>query len=436
MKTCTRAAVLVVTIVNLISAAGVDVTATNVSQLPYAELKKMFEEDETLEGIRVTGYTASQVTIVYKGRYLNYELNKLSPAQRAKVDNLLALEKEQRRQEMTKEHEEAARAGMLREVDGMVYNLMRPTPDWVTFRNVRAFQKSYDGILVDTEKSAYDFNIIFVENLPNFDRVADNDTITFTAKHTGTYTYITRAGTSKTVHKYDCGTIPGTKKAPGLVRSPTDTRKAVLDPAWDSSGTGFFITTDGHLVTCNHVVEGGKRFAVKHSTGTLNAKVIAHDASNDLAIVKVEGTFPALSINTNPVSLGQSVFTIGFPNVEMQGLAPKYTDGKVSSVTGLRDEEMNIQISVPVQPGNSGGPLVDPQGSIVGVVVARLSDYAALRRTRSIPQNVNYAVKTVPLFELIKQAGLKDKVSFTASTNEKVLERVEKATVLVLVSDQ
>src|SRR5208282_2594685 len=105
------------------------------------------------------------------------------------------------------------------------------------------------------------------------------------------------------------------------------------------------------------------------------------------------GSFPALSISrAESADLGQEVFTIGFPNIVMQGIAPKYTDGKISSLAGMMDDPTEYQISVPVQPGNSGGPLCDANGQVVGIVVARLNDLTVLQASGAVPQNVNYAV--------------------------------------------
>jgi S1-C subfamily serine protease len=406
----------------------------DVSSLSYEQVKQMFEKDEKLEGVRISSFTASSVTVIYKGRYLNFDRAKLSPAQQVQIDALIARTKEQNQEQAAKENDEAARRGMLREVDGVVYNLMRPTADWKQFDRVKVLQKTEDGLLVDIAESRDDLVLVFVRNLPQFANVADGDTISFLARQTGTYTYMTRAKVDKTVRQYDCGTAPGKWKKPGLVRAPGE-KPAALDGSWASSGTGFFITADGYLATCHHVVDDGKVFSVRTPGGKFPARVVASDETNDVAILKVAGTFKPLAINTNALRLGQPAFTIGFPNIDIQGLAPKYTDGKVSSLSGIRDDTSAFQISVPVQPGNSGGPLTDAGGNIIGVVVARLSDYSVLRRTRSLPQNVNYAVKTGPLVRLIRRLGIEQKVRFSAATDANdPVKAVEDATALILVS--
>jgi S1-C subfamily serine protease len=161
-------------------------------------------------------------------------------------------------------------------------------------------------------------------------------------------------------------------------------------------GSGFFVSKNGYLLTNHHVVDGARKIEVHYRGHEFEAKVAADDPTNDLAVLKVEGgPFESLSISRKEAAdLGQDVFTIGFPNIQMQGVEPKYTDGKISSLAGMRDDPSEYQISVPLQPGNSGGPLCDLHGEVVGIVVARLNDMAMLETSGMMPQNVNYAVKS------------------------------------------
>ena len=87
------------------------------------------------------------------------------------------------------------------------------------------------------------------------------------------------------------------------------------------------------------------------------------------------------------------VATIGFPNIEIQGFSPKVTKGEISSENGESDDPRSWQISAPVQPGNSGGPLLDQSGNLIGVIEAKLGLKAA-KATGDLPQNVSYAVKS------------------------------------------
>jgi S1-C subfamily serine protease len=92
--------------------------------------------------------------------------------------------------------------------------------------------------------------------------------------------------------------------------------------------------------------------------------------------------------------MGDPVFTLGFPHTDLMGKSMKLSDGIVNSLTGYRDDPRTLQISVPVQSGNSGGPLINAQGEVVGIVAAKLAAAEVFRWTGDMPQNVNYAIKT------------------------------------------
>ena len=161
------------------------------------------------------------------------------------------------------------------------------------------------------------------------------------------------------------------------------------------SGSGTVVSTTGHILTAAHVVVGATRLSIVTAQGTMTARVLHVDEANDLAVLKISsGTFVALPVAlARNVRLGQTVATIGFPNIQIQGFSPKVTKGEISSVNGFRDDPRSWQISVPVQPGNSGGPLLDENGNLIGVVVSKLGMRAA-KLTGDIPQNVNFAIKS------------------------------------------
>jgi arginine/ornithine transport system substrate-binding protein len=169
------------------------------------------------------------------------------------------------------------------------------------------------------------------------------------------------------------------------------------------TGTGFFISNNGYIVTNHHVIQNAAEVEIKDYRGQNHvAKIIHVDRANDLALLKVEGDFLALPIaRSNSVRRGDSVFTLGFPNTSLQGHAVKLTDGTISSISGIKDEPNNFQVSVPIQPGNSGGPLINRDGFVVGVIVAKLSAAAAINSGSALPDAVNYAVKSNYLLELI-----------------------------------
>jgi S1-C subfamily serine protease len=340
--------------------------------------------------------------------------------------------------------ERAILAGAFREADGVVYDTRKPQSGWLTFRNVKVVQVLYDGAILDVDPAIYNATGIYVKGLTT---VADTDYVTITVKPAGSYSYINKIGNDRTIRAYDLGRpcrrseIPEAvllgKKTFDFTFNAGEHHKNALDilPESDdinSSGTAFFITEDGYLITNWHVVSDAKRIKVKNSLGVFDAQVVKTHKEHDLALLKAQGMFNALSISTNDASLGEAVFTIGFPNIELQGTEPKYTDGKISSLQGFQDDPVRYQISVPVQPGNSGGPLVDSAGLVKGVVVSRLGDLAALRATGTLPQNVNYAVKAKCLREFLATAP---EVKFTEpkAQSSSIVQSAQNAVAIVLV---
>lgn len=206
-----------------------------------------------------------------------------------------------------------------------------------------------------------------------------------------------------------------------------------------ASGTGFFISDDGYFLSNSHVLEGASRVRIKTSAGLLAAKVVKNDPVNDIALLKVSGSFRALhTAGSREGRMGESIFTVGFPNIQLQGTEPKLTKGELSSLAGAQDDPRHFQISAAVQPGNSGGPLLDAFGNVIGIVTARLSDAAALETSGALPQNVNYAIKisyALPLLESVPGLTGKLKASHPAKERkfEDAVQEARDATVLVLV---
>lgn len=161
------------------------------------------------------------------------------------------------------------------------------------------------------------------------------------------------------------------------------------------SGTGFIITKDGYVLTCHHVLEDGIEIKIAVGEDIYPAKLIRDDPNHDVALLKISGNFPALAFSSSrSAKMGQDVFTIGYPNPSFQGISTRLTKGTVKSLTGFQDDVRFYQISVPVLPGNSGGPLLDMDGNIIGIIVAAMDATIAFNVTNRLPRNVNYAVKS------------------------------------------
>lgn len=204
-----------------------------------------------------------------------------------------------------------------------------------------------------------------------------------------------------------------------------------------SSGSGFFITEDGSLVTNEHVVKGASQIRLVVGGKFIVATVVKLDAANDLALLKAEGKYSPLAVTpSRNMRLGHTVATVGFPNIDLQGFAPKLSKGEVVALSGAQDDPRYFQVSLPVQPGNSGGALFDERGNVVGVVAAKLNVLAALAKGGEIPENVNYAVKSSFLLSFLEavpdvSTKLKEQ-NADALKFEDVVNSAERAAALVL----
>jgi S1-C subfamily serine protease len=207
----------------------------------------------------------------------------------------------------------------------------------------------------------------------------------------------------------------------------------------------FFITDDGYLISNYHVVKDATKVRLLTGAGLIDAKVVQVDAANDLALLKADGRFAPLPIAASRTGLlGGTVATVGFPDIGLQGFAPKvlahgHHGGNRWWKVELRpgDDPRYFQISVPVQPGNSGGALVDARGNVIGIVSAKLDAGAALAASGALPENVNYAVKSsllLSFLESVPDLANKLKAPVTADRKfEDVVKSAHDAAVLVLV---
>jgi hypothetical protein len=198
-------------------------------------------------------------------------------------------------------------------------------------------------------------------------------------------------------------------------------------------GTAFMVRPDGVLLTAFHVVKGAQAIEVScPETARANAWVERFSEANDLALLRVvESKTPTyLSIGQQKsVSVGDQVFTVGYPAPNVLGSEAKFTEGAISSLS-VGGDAGYMQISVPVHPGNSGGPLLNQSGEVVGVVIATASAASFLKDTGALPQNVSWAVKgafAAPLFDA--PAPLRQITDRSAA-----VERALKATPFVKVS--
>ena len=192
-----------------------------------------------------------------------------------------------------------------------------------------------------------------------------------------------------------------------------------------SSGTGF-IVAEGRVLTNNHVVNDCGRMVVRNAAGQrFAARVTATDSRRDLALMTVPPTLgPALTFrDAPPLRRGESVITYGFPLSGLLSSGPTLTTGDISALAGLRDNPITLQISAPVQPGNSGGPLLDIQANVVGVVVSKLNAARIAEMTGGdIPQNVNFAVKGLEALAFLRANGVQPRTAGSTGTDKRAFE--------------
>lgn len=157
-----------------------------------------------------------------------------------------------------------------------------------------------------------------------------------------------------------------------------------------SSGTGIIVRSDGLVLTNAHVVDGctdlridGRPASLRHVSDTYDLALLSINAAKSL---------PYATFAPAPAGLNSDVTVLGYPLSGLLG-GLNVTRGAVSAVTGLSGDSITMQITAPVQPGNSGGPVVDSQGRVVGVVVSKLDAQRLAERIRGIPQNINFAIR-------------------------------------------
>jgi len=172
-------------------------------------------------------------------------------------------------------------------------------------------------------------------------------------------------------------------------------QSAAADNASVGSGTAWYVDS-GYFVTAYHVIDGaGQILLYGPDKEPLPARVAAADAKNDVAILSVDLKARKLrpfSLNKGTATLGSHVFTIGYPHSDVLGVSPKVTSGEVSG--NLPPDPTKLLISVPVQGGNSGGPLVNMNGEVVGLVVSKLNADLMRKTTGDLTENTNFALKS------------------------------------------
>jgi S1-C subfamily serine protease len=175
-----------------------------------------------------------------------------------------------------------------------------------------------------------------------------------------------------------------------------------------SSGSGFFVSLSGHVLTNNHVVATCSAVAVSYTGWRRAAAIVRQDPRSDLALIRVDMRSPQVASFRDGSSArpGEPAIAVGFP---LQGLLSSEANvavGAVSASRGIRGDERYLQMTTAVQGGNSGGPLLDASGNVIGIVTARADERAFLRLAGQLPQNINFAIHGELARRFVESAGV------------------------------
>jgi S1-C subfamily serine protease len=177
-----------------------------------------------------------------------------------------------------------------------------------------------------------------------------------------------------------------------------------------SFGTGFYVSDAGYIITNEHVA--GDCTSIKTQNGT-SVKIINSDKELDLSLLRAVGVKPIStpSFRSGDPELGEQAIVFGFPLPDILSASGNLTTGSVSATSGIRDDTRHVQISAPIQPGNSGGPLLDQYGNIIGVVDAKLDAAKVAETTGDIAQNVNFAIKGREVVDFLRRNNVVPKMA-------------------------
>jgi len=233
-------------------------------------------------------------------------------------------------------------------------------------------------------------------------------------KKNGQGTYFFADGTVET-GLWESGEFQGAVTSPEVVENvnPDETREV-------ASGTGFYVSEDGHIITNHHVIDGCMDIKVQSQGELIPTIRLAEDKQNDLALLKVsqEPQYVFALSNDSPYPL-QEIVVAGFPFGDRYSSTLKFTKGIVSSLAGLGDNYSEIQIDAALQQGNSGGPIIDEYGNVVAVAVAKLDAKYMFENFGIIPENTNFGVKASAARNLLEA----NRVNLKASSNEIISKR-------------
>jgi S1-C subfamily serine protease len=217
-------------------------------------------------------------------------------------------------------------------------------------------------------------------------------------------------------------------------RNATGALESVAFAPWTvTTGTGFAVSAEGHVFTAFGVVRDATEIRVKFGDEDwIPAIVHKYCLWNNVAVLKLDQSIPNYLSFSNPgtVQTGQKVFALGYPAISLPGDEARYTEGIISSLSGYKDEATWMEISVPVQPGNSGGPLVDVSGNVVGMITDKAHVERFYSEIGTIPESINWALKADYIIPLLP-SGYRNKPDTGVENTGNPIDVVKQAICLI-----
>lgn len=201
-----------------------------------------------------------------------------------------------------------------------------------------------------------------------------------------------------------------------------------------STGTGFFISNDGFLLTNSHVVENSSNVSIIFNGVEVVASVVARDSVNDIALLKIDIKTVGIPLEVSKKTLkGSEISILGYPNIGLQGNEQKATFGYINSNSGMKGDLRYYQMSAPIQAGNSGSPVLNNSGSVIGIATSTLNQSAVIKSTGNLAQNVNYAMKITYALPLLISNNVKYSKSKANKINKtNLIDKISNSVVLVV----
>jgi len=202
-----------------------------------------------------------------------------------------------------------------------------------------------------------------------------------------------------------------------------------------ATGTGFFVTNDGYLLTNQHVVSDSRALFIVVGDQEIPAVLIDSSEKEDIALLKADVNSQLIPIATDLPKKGEEIAILGYPNITVQGNEQKATFGHINALSGIQNDPRWLQFDAPIQPGNSGSPVISSYGEVVGIATATLKQDVAVATSGTLAQGVNYAVKierALPFYELAPGYRLGASIPRSIMSPVQIVDAFEQSVVLVI----